>query len=161
MEHYKKHYTDHIQYAKNGTKEIIEILQFQKAQQSHNADLEMQKRTVDWLFVNDDIINIKNFLGSNFNSYFQFRIDKLSANSMLGWHNGHPYPRVFIPLHENKTEFLGRKSNDVESKFFLKNECWYWDVREWHKVVNHSDEDRYMALFNIDPSIEKIAKFGE
>ena len=120
-----------------------------------SIDIEFYKIRNKWIFNNSDTELVNNFLSQYFNSFFQFRIDILLAGKQLNWHDSHPYPRVFIPMHENVCKFSIKNNVEQSSNIYNLNECWMWDVREMHRVDNTSSpNDRIMACFSIDPAIE-------
>jgi hypothetical protein len=119
--------------------------------------IEFFKLRNKWAFDNEDTAIVDSFLKQHFTSYFQFRIDRMAANYELNWHAYHAYPRVFIPMHDNKCVFKIKNNNEQQTLKFDLGTCWMWDVREHHYVHNDSPEARTMALFCIDPAVEKIA----
>ncbi len=110
-----------------------------------------------WAFDNEDTAIVDSFLKQHFSSYFQFRIDRAVANHEVDWHAYHSYPRVFIPMHDNNCVFKIKNNKEQQTLKFDLGTCWMWDVREYHYVFNDSPEPRTMALFCIDPAVEKIA----
>ena len=146
----------------NGHKNSIVISEFMVPRDKkllENKDsvhfVEHHKLRTEWLFIDDDIIVVDKFIKQHFSSAFQFRIDRLLARQMQGWHANHPYPRVFIPMHENICRFKIKANTESFDNLYNLGECWMWDVRQLHMVDNtKSDQDRVMALFDIDPAIE-------
>ena len=118
--------------------------------------IENFKLSTEWVFYDDNVKLVEYFVKQHFSSAFQFRMDKLLAGCSLGWHDKHPYPRVFIPMHDNNCQFMIKNKTESQNNIYRLGECWMWDVRELHSVDNtHSSTDRIMACFNIDPEFEK------
>jgi hypothetical protein len=117
--------------------------------------VENLKLRTEWLFYDDNVKIVESFIKSHFSSAFHFRIDTLFANCSLGWHDKHPYPRVFIPMHDNSCRFLIKNEHESQVNTYSPGECMMWDVRKRHSVDNtKSINDRIMACFNIDPECE-------
>ena len=71
----------------------------------------------NWVFYDENIKVVEDFLNQNFTSASQLRIDILHPSKILSWHSCHPRPRVFIPLHKNSCEFKIKDKNGTHSLY--------------------------------------------
>ena len=160
--YFKTNLADHIRYAVNHDKTVLEVMDFQLPNPNIKGPItQTHKQNVNLRVDNKDTEVVREFLDRNFSSHWQFRIDVLYANSELSWHDCHPYPRVFIPMHENKGEFTIKHLGKNITNSYQPPECWFWDVRKLHMVANKDLENpRIMACFNIDPDLETKLLFN-
>jgi hypothetical protein len=164
-ERYNQEFGETTQIAKNGKEDAIFVTEFQVpenkrllevATEKTTPSLQLLKHRTEWLFYDEHVKVVDEFVKQNFTSAWQFRIDKLPIGRKLAWHNKHPFPRVFIPMHENTSHFRIKRGAEYHDNIYNLGECWMWDVREWHEVDNTEGScDRIMACFNIDPAIEQ------
>ena len=110
-----------------------------------------------WLLDNKDISTIKSFINSYFDTAFSFSINTLSGSELKDY-NGHPWPRIFIPLLNSECKYVIIEKNKRESLYFKVGHCYIWDVRYHHAVFNMGNTDRVIARFFIDPSKESFFK---
>ena len=122
-------------------------------------DFEKTKALCHWTNPNDkDIVVLRTFLDQHFNKYFQFTINYLEPHSSIGRHERHPWPRVFIPMHENTAEFTVWDERNREHKMkFDVGHCYFLNTWHDHAVTNQdSDKIRIMSSFCVDPRNNKL-----
>ena len=123
------------------------------------ADVERTKALRHWIDPNHkDVVVLRTFLDQHFNKYFQFTINFLQPQSGLGRHPKHAWPRVFIPMHKNVTEFSVWDNDNIEYKMdFDVGHCYFFNTWYDHNVYNPASGDmRIMSSFCIDPRNNKL-----
>lgn len=124
------------------------------------GNFEKTKSLIHWTNPdNKDIVVLRTFLDQHFTNYFQFTINFLQPHSNIGRHGKHPWPRVFIPMHENSAVFsVWDITTGTEHKMkFDVGHCYFFNTWHEHAVSNQGSSDmRIMSSFCVDPRNNKL-----